>query len=250
MNRAIVAVLAIHFDTPAREAITRLTCERLLWQTVPINVVVVGDSDAEYRMAKETGCLYVQHKNLPLSEKYQAGIDYARKLNPLAIVTTGSDSWLTDDYCRIGYDYMMRNHLDVTGKSVFNVLNVETGEVIARGYQGSRASEPDGNGRMITAAGMDKLNWKLYPDGGNVNGIDHASHQICLKAGLHVGLMNEIEKVKVLELKSSRWHSTNSFQTLSTAASLAHGYEISDGRTWMNHWFPGGLAGLYVLNHG
>lgn len=237
----VVAVLAIH----RRPKITLLTLDRLKRQTVPIEIVVSGDSDMECRIAHEAGVHYVEHPNLPLSNKYQAAVSFAKQLKPDAIMTTGSDSWLSDEWCRVGLEEMSENGWDAVGKNSFACMNLETREIVERAYLPPRTSVPDGNGRMVTAEGMGKLGWVLYPpDFAPVNGIDSASHFRCVENGLRTGIMNSRTDVKVMEIKSSQWSSINGFVAIKNTRTLRHLPEIDHPKVWMDIYFPDGWEEL------
>lgn len=230
-------MLAIH----RRPLITSISLERFKRQRgIDLDIVVAGDSEIEQDIAELAGAYYVEHENLPLAAKYQAAVARARELNPDYIVTLGSDSWISDDWCRIGIEEMASNGWDAVGKNAFAVLNLDTWEIIERAYMPPRLSIPDGNGRMVSAKGMEKLGWVLYPDYQGLDGIDSASHRHCVKEGLSTGIMNRRTEVKVMEIKSSRWQSVNGFEALKTAPSLRKLTRIRDPEIWMYVFFPGG----------
>ncbi|MHC4546688.1 MAG: glycosyltransferase family 2 protein, partial [Planctomycetota bacterium] len=157
----VAIVLAIY----GRPRTTLATLRRYQRQTVPMEIVAVGTTDEDKGTAERAGVHFVQHANLPLSDKYQAGINYVRDhLDVEAIMTGGSDSWVSDDWCATGLQYMQKNGWDSVGKSVFYVMSLDTHEILYRGYLPQRAAEPDGNGRMVTRDALDtKLGWHLYP---------------------------------------------------------------------------------------
>jgi hypothetical protein len=231
----VVAVLAIH----RREEITRLTLERLKRQTVDLEIAVAGDSEIEVELAREAGVHYVEHPNLPLAAKYQAAVNLARTLSPDAIVTTGSDSWISDNWCEVALEEMLKHGWDSVGKNEFAAMNLDTMEIVERRYKSNRADKPDGNGRMVLAKGMEKLGWQLYPAGfKGLDGIDNASYQQCLRAGLRCGIMNHRSDVKVMEIKSGAWGSVNGFHALKTSPSLDHLPAIPSANFWLDRFFP------------
>lgn len=194
-----VVVLAIH----RRPKITLATLQWLKNLPQHPEIVCVGDSDVERAIAKKAGVHYVEHGNFPLTAKYQAGVSYARSLKPDFLLTAGSDSWITPAWIAEAITFLGKTGADVTGKSIFAIWNLDETRIIFRGYPAWREREPDGNGRILTAAAMDKLGWVLYPDSWrDYNGIDGASHKLSLQHGLKVQVMNDANSEWVLEIKA------------------------------------------------
>jgi hypothetical protein len=233
----VAAVLAIH----RRPEITLVTLERLKRQTVPIEICVAGDSEIELTVAQQAGVHYVEHENLPLAAKYQAAVNLARTLNPDAIVTTGSDSWFSDNWCEVVLEELAKNNWDAAAKNKFAAMWLdEEIEIVERSYGPNRASIPDGNGRMVTAAGLDKMDWQLYPVGfRGMNGIDSASHQRCLDHRLKTGIVNYRDDIKVMEIKSPKWASINGFVAMRQGVGLVGYPRIDKPEKWLDWYFPG-----------
>jgi hypothetical protein len=239
----VAIVLAIH----RRRPITLLTLERYKKQTIPVQVVAVGDSDFERKIADDAGVHYVERDNLPLAAKYQAGVEYARSLNPDAVMTGGSDSWVTYDWCQAGMSFINNMDAEVVGKSIFAACNLDTMEVVERGYKPPAEEVPDGNGRMVSKGGLDKMEWVLYPNIDGVHGIDSASHNVCLNHGLRVCIMNAMHDTKVLEIKSSKWKSVNSFRDIRNSPGLYQYPVVDDVKKWMGIYFPDGYDALEAI---
>ena len=84
----IVGVCAVH----RREKAVRVCIKRLLErQTVPLEMILVGDSAIERSLAEELGTYYVETTNFPLSAKWQKGVEFARAISPDALLFDESD---------------------------------------------------------------------------------------------------------------------------------------------------------------
>lgn len=232
-----VVVLAIH----RRPVITRATLQWLKNLPIGPEVVCVGDSSIERAIAQQAGVHYVEHENRPLSAKYQAGIAYTKSLKPDFVMTAGSDSWVTPLWFQEAISFLIETDADVTGKSNFALWNIEEMRLILRGYPAWREHEPDGNGRIITAAGLEKLGWVLYPDTWRSdNGIDGASHKLSVERGLDVQVMNDANEEWVMEIKApKRYKAINPFSAYVGGGLKQFGDYAEDAAVdWLDERFP------------
>jgi hypothetical protein len=93
---------------------------------------------------------------------------------------------------------------------------------------------------MVTAEGLEKMDWVLYPPGfPHLNGIDGASHRRCVQHGLRTGIMNHRDDIKVMEIKSAKWGSINGFHHMKIGHGLVMLPEIKRPEQWLNTYFPG-----------
>ena len=158
-KKQIVCVMPIH----GREAITIETIKMLKKQSYPFHkIILVGDSEAEEKIAKETDCHFVKFPNNPLSRKVQAGINEARKFNPDAIVVSGSDDWLSYKYNETYVKYI--DDYDIIGNKEWLVLQIldDKNIELAKGNYNNNREDPIGAGRTITRGILDKMDWQIY----------------------------------------------------------------------------------------
>ena len=228
--------MAIH----QRVAMTLETIKMLQHQTYPIEIVLVGDSKIEQNIAKQTGCRYVQHANRPLGAKHQAGIDYARLLSPDVLMTTGSDSWVSLDWVERMLPYL--SVYDCVGQNRWYVLNLQEDSMRIVGpghglcqYQGKRAGDPLGVGRLITHEGLEMMNWQVYPVQNNRN-LDGNVYRQMLYAGLSIGVVNEVP-VKILGIKGP-------WEVLSRWVERQDNHYFPEPEQWLDKYFLGGLEAL------
>ena len=158
-KKRIVCVIPIH----DRKAITIETVKMLKRQSYPFyKIILVGDTEAEEKIAKEADCHFVKFPNNPLSRKVQAGIDEARKFNPDALVISGSDDWLSYKYNETYIKYI--NDYDIIGNKEWLVLRVldDKNIELTKGNYNNNREDPIGAGRTITRGILDKMDWQIF----------------------------------------------------------------------------------------
>ncbi len=136
--------------THDRLQITTVNIKLLVAQAVEIVIVVSDEKEADYYYMFPVHVVY--HKNNPLGAKWQAGIDYARTLDPSHIVITGSDDLLS-----IGFFERWCGQLDFTGFDHWYIWN--DNKLYLLQY---RAKQPLGGGRIYSRALLEKMNYKLF----------------------------------------------------------------------------------------
>jgi hypothetical protein len=115
--------IACVIATYKRYFLTLNTIKMLKQQTVPLNIIVVGSNNQDKKLSNIRGCHYIQYKNDPLGEKWQAGVNFAKTLNPDALLICGSDNWLVPSWSATCLKYINEGY-DLVGKSVFEVCNI------------------------------------------------------------------------------------------------------------------------------
>jgi len=237
-NNRIICVMAIH----RRKSITIETLKMLKNQTMPIDILVVGDSNKEHEIAKLCDCFYLEYKNKPLSEKWQQGILAARKLDPEAIMICGSDSWLTKDWCEVLFPHTRKS--DLVGINNFYACKAYPNQkvkIIHREYQGHRKNLPVGSGRMFSRSILDNLNWIIYPKKIN-RALDSQAHRILKSKKAKISVIKN-DKLKVLAVKSI-WESLNSWEKYIKSNKNIKHPDIMDPKSWLDDNFPGSVDAL------
>lgn len=232
----IICVMAIY----KRVGITRQTIEMLKKQTHPLHkIVVVGSDKLDDQLAQEAGIDYIFHNNQPLSDKWQAGIDYARQFEPDAILINGSDSWLSLNWCEVSKPFIEEGaHL--VGKTEWYACKVNPNEklrVVHRAY--TYRKDPVGAGRLFSSEILDKLGWKLFLPGLN-KVLDGTSYNNMLKKTSvdKVRLINSVEDAVVLDIKSTTWKTINPFNIRANHRDITGRGDISPPDSWLNNNFP------------
>ena len=233
----IACVIPIH----RRPKITIATINRLKMQTLPLyEIIVVGDSDIERAVAKETGVIYFERKNQPLGAKWQLGINYCKEINVDAILICGSDKWITNNWCEEMSKYIEKDFDDVGLKnrhvSFFN--KNEKPVIIKRTYR-KGIKLPTGGGRLVSKRILEKINWKLYPS--KKRRLDFLVTRKISKNGGKTKKIND-NSIKALEIKSNEWETLNKFRYKSV--NIVNLKTIKNHKKWLNDNFPGAVKML------
>ncbi len=145
MNNPCV-IIATH----DRLKITTVNIKQLISQGVAVILVVTDSNESDYY--NQFDVHLVQHSNNPLGAKWQAGIDYAVKLNYTHYVITGSDDLLSlgffDRYCTdIPFTGFKRWY--IWHKDKLHLLNY-------------KPLQPLGGGRVYTRWAIERLNYQVW----------------------------------------------------------------------------------------
>jgi len=235
----IVCVMPTH----VRSGITTETIRVLKKQTHSVEILIVGDSKLERTVAEKTNCFYIEHSNKPLGEKWQAGIDHARTLNPDAVMICGSDSWLTHRWVETSIPYLI-DGCDLVGINMFHACRIypkKKVRIIRRAYQNNRVNIPMGSGRIFSKDILNKLDWKLFPILKNT-GMDIFSFK---RVKEHEGKIKIVESkdMKILTIKST-WESINSWKVYVRSNKNRVLSDIKRPRLWLPQHFPGSVEAL------
>jgi len=229
----IVCVMAAH----GRGRITKKSIERLRRQKYQLNdIVLVGDSNLEKKVAHKTNSRYVNHDNMPLSDKWQSGVDYARTLKPDAIMICGSDSWHTNNWT-LRCAKLIDKGSDLVGTTFFHTCKAYPNEklrIVQRRYVGKRAMEPVGSGRIISARILDELDWELFPEGLRC-GLDKPCYDKIIQRGGKVDLI--YNDIKVLGVKST-WDTLNPWkENFKSKLPVKFLREFDNPKEWLDKFF-------------
>jgi len=233
----IVCIIATH----DRYLLTLTSIRMLKSQTVPVQIVIVGDSPKDRRLANSEKCKYVHHENYPIGKKWQAGVDFARKLNPDAILICGSDNWLSPNWCKTCSKYIQQGY-DLVGKSIFEICHIPPKrniEVIRR-----KTFLPIGSGRMFSKKILNRIGWQLFPISRD-SGLDGKSY---LRVVNHKGKVKDIEEYKnvnVLSLRST-WKNKNTWKRYRVGYKLKKLRGVSNPVRWLKR-FPNSIRYIKKL---
>ena len=89
-----------------------------------ISTVVVGSEGKESEeLTSPFGVEYIEHKNRPLSEKWEAGIRHTRSMDPDAVIILGSDNFISTSTFRKLCRTVSEGHL-FSGLMDMNIYDV------------------------------------------------------------------------------------------------------------------------------
>lgn len=163
--------MTVILPTHERIPITTVNIRLLLAQGFEVVVVVSTPEELRYYSTLDVYVVIVP--NSPLGRKFQAGVDFARHLNPDGIVILGSDDLLSVKFSK---QFAIKRDLVVTSTryGVYEQL-ISEGVKVAIGFKqwyvwsGAHlyhfeylASQPLGGGRVYPRILLEALDWKLF----------------------------------------------------------------------------------------
>jgi len=245
-NSKVVCVVAVH----KRFEVSVETIRLLNDQTHQIEVVVVGAKPERSLIAKNVDCHFLRFSNDKLGKKWQAGLSFARKLSPDAVMICGSDSWLTRNWVEKMLPNL--NNADVVGKNIFYTCNAIYNRplsIIKRTYANNN-NLPAGSGRIISADILNKIDWKMFPPDRN-KGLDTACYQTITAANGVYSVFNDDDEANILGIKS-HWDVITSYSRLKTSKNLRELKFNEKCESWIERNYPGGvkiIKNLSIISH-
>lgn len=215
---------------------------KLLQNQILVPTVLVIGEDHEEQIATETGARFIRYPNTSLSNKWQMGINYAKYLNPDAILILGSDTCITSNWISYCMD-RLENGIDVIGKRDWYLCNLKPyryPEVMHQCYTMIR-EDFIGGGRMISRRLLDRMNWILYPKDRD-RGLDYQSNNMMKKFNPIYEVI-ESDDYKVMDVKGP-WCSINTFEMLThTKTETIHRLDFSPNPS-ITHWLSSNFEGI------
>jgi hypothetical protein len=190
-----------------RQELLKQTIQRLLRKNGVYKVICIGWEERE--VCEQAGAEFIQHKNLPLGQKWNAGFQAAEKYSPDACLFVGSSDFVSDNWIHTLSPYLNTHDLvglpncyfaDVNYSSERNEYRV----VHWHGYLGPRSGESIGIGRMISRRALDKINWMPFNNhlnsslDGSMFGKVESRHLLktdkCMSLSISTNLWNNLHK--------------------------------------------------------
>jgi hypothetical protein len=100
--------------------------------------------------------------NLPLGNKWQQAINYAKLLNPKALIICGSDDLLSYAYLSKCLSYLDRGEeWSLCGPTKWHMIDSNS-NVFAVRYKASASARVLGSGRVYSKVFLDQVDWALF----------------------------------------------------------------------------------------
>jgi len=154
-----------------RHSIVQLNVECLNNQTLKPAIVLVASnlSDAEFAIelsSRHENVFVTLFNNYPIGAKWQAGVDYARKLNVSGVIILGSDDLLSLDYIKTCFDKIdygkgsSGNGVDLVGNRSWYIYDT----FHSLYYLQYTRQVPIflGGGRMFSRHFLDSVDWVIF----------------------------------------------------------------------------------------
>ena len=223
-----------------RKALFPWTIHRLIKNDiVPLCVV---ESDKDKYLCEGYGWRVKKINHMPLGKKWNAGFEWAKSLNPHAVLYVGSGDWVSDDWVDTLFPYL--EDFDMVGiKGVHFLHRAYSVPHHARslrdftqrlgfwkGYTGDREGESCGGGRLLSRRILDLMDFRPFRDQ-NYNNMDY---NMLYKVINHGGRVKTIEGPKGLSVSTDLWGNMHDFNR-------DIDYEIKETKDFLTKNFPEGL---------
>lgn len=202
----IFACVPVHGRLP----LLKHTIERLVNKN-KVEVICVGDGHEERKVCEKAGASWVQFRNRPLGAKWNAAFVEAGRKGADACLFVGSSDWLSDNWCSelspMLHQYDM---LGTLGCHFLDISKIGNRLVYWPGYNGSRAWESIGIGRLLSKRILDKIDWKPFNDSLD-SGLDSSMSEKIKRVGGASSHSVINEKIVSVSISTDQWQNLHKF---------------------------------------
>lgn len=188
-----------------RFSLVKLTIERLIKQG--ITPIGIGSEPQAKKICEDLGVEYIEHFNVPLGAKWNAGFKACNKPDCESVLFVGSSDWISDSYLKLAKKHL--NQYDIIGVAGCHFVDVAAVNrlVFWEGYpQGSRHNEPIGIGRILSIDFLKRINFTPFDKDLNA-GLDWSMY---IKAD-NVGLLPNTKAIQCLSISTDKWNNKHKF---------------------------------------
>lgn len=176
-----------------------------------IPAVAGSEGDVSRAIAERNGFLYAEAPNSPLSNKWNASLALLREQDVDGVCIFGSDDLPNETYFLRLLEELSRGR-DLLGVDGMYFFDQFTGRMFDwKGYRAPREKDVPGAGRFLHRRYVERLNWRLWPDGLE-SSLDGAMFQRlraqCGQDLYFYQLRHEEEQVAVVDVKSQTFMSS------------------------------------------
>ena len=203
MYTKLAVLSAVHGLTTQRGDIYPFFLDRMkyLRAMFGIETLVVGsEGELSRKLTEDAGCYYFEHRNNPVSGKWNAGMAALREHEPTHVMILGSDDFVSDSLIKGCISEINRGHDGLLGitDSYFTTLSDQAAHfnkcIYWRGYPTGKII---GSARCIPKEILDIVDWEPWPIGKN-SGLDFRSLDHLRKAGCDLN-------VKKFNIREEGW---------------------------------------------
>lgn len=227
-DKNVVAVIPVLGRLP----LLKHTIERLLKKNGVTQVICIGQSSDERDVCEKAGAQFIRYKNNPLGQKWNAGFQEAKRLEPDACLFVGSSDWLSDNWLRSIAPYM--NNYDMVGMPGCYFLDI--GQTLRLvhwpGYTGRREGESIGIGRVISSRLLDQLDWQPF-DNHLENSMDFSMYQKVQHSKRYLLKSNDVFS---LSISTNRWPNKHQFEA--HWQNVLPSEKVDNPEAWLKQHFP------------
>lgn len=193
-----------------RRPLLKHTIERLYRKNGVYKVICSGDQAEDKKVCEDAGAVWVPHANKPLGAKWNAAFVAAKEFKPDACLFVGSSDWLSDNWCIELAPYMQQYDMVGTLGCHFADISDTNRVVYWPGYEGKRAWESIGIGRLLSHRVLEKLNWKPFSDVID-SGLDGSMSEKIEKVGGIASHTLDSDKIKSVSISTGQWINKHKF---------------------------------------
>ncbi len=201
----VVACLPVYGRLP----LLRQTIERLYKKNRVKKVICSGDGREERKLCESLGAEWVQHRNRPLGQKWNAAFQAAEKYKPDACLFVGSSDFVSDNWITELAPLVAEYDLIGTAGCFFLDIGDEMRLCYWPGYTNNRKGESIGIGRLISSRVLDKMQWKPFDDHLD-RSLDYSMQQRVLKVAGKLHMVSS-DKIKSMSISTDQWVNKHQF---------------------------------------
>jgi hypothetical protein len=154
-----------------RHRMVELNVETLCKQTLLPAIVLIASSASDAQFCEElrrkhNNVFFTIHQNYPIGGKWQAGVDYARRLNVKGLMILGSDDLLSLNYFSECYSSIDEgrgssgNGFDLVGNRSWYIYDIDKNLYFLQYTPGVEIFL--GGGKMFSKNFLDKVDWQIF----------------------------------------------------------------------------------------
>lgn len=247
VNKKVVAAIPVF----GRHSLVKLTISRLLNRN-GCHAVVCAGGEEDRKVCEDAGAIYIEAPNTYLGVKWNAAFMKARRLQAEAVLFMGSSDWVSDNWIPTLLPHL--DEYDMVGKAGCYFLDIK-GPVYQSytsipkpcpvdyrlaywpGYKFGKHRNDDrrdresiGIGRLLSAKGLDKVDWQPFHNHLN-NSLDYnmfkriRSNKIIYDAN-----------IKALSISTDLWNNKHRFAD--HWEGLCPSKRIFNVHDYCKKWFP------------
>lgn len=216
-----------------RHRMVELNVETLCKQTVLPAIVLVVSSIEDFKFCeglkqKHKNVFFTIHQNYPIGGKWQAGVDYARRLNVKGLMILGSDDLLSLNYFSECYDKIDEGRgsngkgFDLVGNRSWYIYDIDKNLYFLQ-YTND-VTIFLGGGKMFSKNFLDKVDWQIFRTLRPFH-LDEFGYDLVKKHGDSMQLVSKDSFI--LSVKGS-WEVINSTSNILKATSRITHKKVND----------------------
>lgn len=221
-----------------RRPLLTLTIQRLLEKNGCWKVICVGDDSDDEKVCRDAGAEWVRCGNSPLARKWNRGYHAAEMYDPDYYLYVGSSDWLSDNWIPAMIE--QGKGADMIGMCSMYLFDHRPDFrrlCYWPGYNGVRAGETIGIGRLLSARIMERMMYSPF-DGKLNNSLDWSMHnRVTMVEGKIVAV--EDESVMSLSISDARWPNKHKFEEHWDGRLPSE--KIFNCEDWLRKFFPEAL---------